>query len=670
MVSKVTYTDITNKQTNGESGAALVNDTKRAINEVIDLVGDIDLGGVGGSTLPILQPRQLGDGVKTTFNTPATGTQGAKAQHFDVYLNYVYQRPELDFSIDGATGDLTFLDNASPYAPNLNDTIDIKYVKPYTFDTSSDTPVEGTGTGVTKSIGDWFGEAGPARVTATGTTTPRSLADRFGDVVNVKDFGAVGDGITDDTSAINSAIDYCREQFSEVTPPDQDYIPIRLVFSGGVYSVSSLNFTQIVGPRNFQVDFQGATIIGNTAGLPIIDLVGSRWVWFFNATILSMESTICKSGIQIGPVGNETCGNNKFYNVQCLGNFSEAPFSNYGSETTQYYSCRFQNNNTSASSYAYYADGLNINGYTSNYVTVTRSINQAVSFTNNAFYSCQLRNINGGRSLFLSQSNGWSFDQGCYFLSFTGAAVVMYGTNLVRNEGVVLRGLFETSQGLGLDHCVEFIGDGTQTSINAFTLDTVRPHAKTSYINNNSGNKVSLPNCDIKITNPEAGKTPLFFGTASAISAWGVIKTAYPEGLNLGDLDNFSGEIIVDNLDNLHSLPTIGGSFTAIGESGGLIQGGVKQVYQDVWNTVSIVSNVVSPEFEFNTITSSSAETVTAINPFYSGAQRVTFRFSGAGSVTFTHSGDIRNNSKANVVLTANQTISYVRITASIWQEV
>jgi hypothetical protein len=177
MVSKVTYTDITNKQTNGESGAALVNDTKRAINEVIDLVGDIDLGGVGGSTLPVFQPRQLGDGVKTTFNTPATGSQGAKAQHFDVYLNYVYQRPELDFSIDGATGDLTFLDNAVPYAPNLNDTVDIKYVKPYTFDTSSDTPVEGTGTGVTKSIGDWFGEAGPAKVTATGTTTPRSLAD-------------------------------------------------------------------------------------------------------------------------------------------------------------------------------------------------------------------------------------------------------------------------------------------------------------------------------------------------------------------------------------------------------------------------------------------------------------------------------------------------------------
>lgn len=60
------------------------------------------------------------------------------------------------------------------------------------------------------------------RVTSTGSTTTRTLADRFADVVNVKDFGAIGDGITDDTNSIQLALDsasciYFPEGYYKVT---------------------------------------------------------------------------------------------------------------------------------------------------------------------------------------------------------------------------------------------------------------------------------------------------------------------------------------------------------------------------------------------------------------------------------------------------------------------
>lgn len=43
-------------------------------------------------------------------------------------------------------------------------------------------------------------------VIATGTTEERTIGDRFADIVNVKDFGAIGDGVQDDSDAVEVAI--------------------------------------------------------------------------------------------------------------------------------------------------------------------------------------------------------------------------------------------------------------------------------------------------------------------------------------------------------------------------------------------------------------------------------------------------------------------------------
>lgn len=46
----------------------------------------------------------------------------------------------------------------------------------------------------------------PAAVTASGTLTVRTLSERFAEVFNVKDFGAIGDGVADDTAAFAAGI--------------------------------------------------------------------------------------------------------------------------------------------------------------------------------------------------------------------------------------------------------------------------------------------------------------------------------------------------------------------------------------------------------------------------------------------------------------------------------
>jgi hypothetical protein len=69
---------------------------------------------------------------------------------------------------------------------------------------------------------------------ATGTPTARNLVTRTADVVNVKDFGAVGDGVTDDTAAIQAAADKVRDNGGGVL-----YIPAGEYKQNGGVALSS-----------------------------------------------------------------------------------------------------------------------------------------------------------------------------------------------------------------------------------------------------------------------------------------------------------------------------------------------------------------------------------------------------------------------------------------------
>ena len=92
---------------------------------------------------------------------------------------------------------------------------------------------------------------------ATGAPTPRTMPDRLAEIKNVKDFGAVGNGTTDDTVAIQKAVNWTSGANRGV-----------IFFPPGTYKVSA--------PITFNYDgehsiiFQGvgnlSTITGNFPG--------------------------------------------------------------------------------------------------------------------------------------------------------------------------------------------------------------------------------------------------------------------------------------------------------------------------------------------------------------------------------------------------------------------
>ena len=86
----------------------------------------------------------------------------------------------------------------------------------------------------------------PRSITATDTLYARTLEDRFRDIINVKDFGAIGDGVTDDTAAIQAALN-ASNNVEPVLIPKGNYVLTSTltafcpVIFNGVISVSSLS---------------------------------------------------------------------------------------------------------------------------------------------------------------------------------------------------------------------------------------------------------------------------------------------------------------------------------------------------------------------------------------------------------------------------------------------
>ncbi len=111
--------------------------------------------------------------------------------------------------------------------------------------------------------GTGVGVLGDGTVTATGSTTARALKDRAADVINVKDYGAKGDGVTDDTSSIAAAA------VAAYGAPQGGAI----FFPRGSYKVTSTIVLTNISVRG--AGAYGTVITGNLPNVAIFDFSGT-----------------------------------------------------------------------------------------------------------------------------------------------------------------------------------------------------------------------------------------------------------------------------------------------------------------------------------------------------------------------------------------------------------
>jgi hypothetical protein len=96
------------------------------------------------------------------------------------------------------------------------------YPQPVVAGTTEGTFAEGDDSRITGALP--AATAGTGSVLASGSSESRTLANRFADVVNVKDFGAVGDGVANDGSAVRNAVSYAIDNGKAVYFPRGNYL--------------------------------------------------------------------------------------------------------------------------------------------------------------------------------------------------------------------------------------------------------------------------------------------------------------------------------------------------------------------------------------------------------------------------------------------------------------
>lgn len=238
--------------------------------QVINLITATNIQGA----IPQVNPRQLGDGTTTTFNTPAVSTQ--QASSFFVNLDGVSQRPLSDFSID-TSGNCVFVE-----APALNVDIDITFFEPVTsftiFDTAQPyifpTVASYEASTIVFPIGKTIHlndrDADFVVISGVGTANTANIIASIsisqsieleGDQFLSTQWGTVGDGLTDD-SVVMTQLDLAASNNKVTIIGTVLFTSSNLVNTANYIFEEGASIVDIRGQQIVMVDADGETVVG------------------------------------------------------------------------------------------------------------------------------------------------------------------------------------------------------------------------------------------------------------------------------------------------------------------------------------------------------------------------------------------------------------------------
>ena len=353
--------------------------------------------------------------------------------------------------------------------------------------------------------------------------------------INVHQFGARGDGSTDDSAAINNAIAYMKLPGGNAYPILHFGHPTLFQY----VIAHTLNFT---GMRDLRttIDFENSVLLGQCTGHPIMDALDSHLMEFKNGFIFGDPTLIPSHGLQMGvAITNNGADYCRLDNMLFTGNYSYCAFLNAGCELFRAVKCTFSNFYNYAD--CVIQDGRNASHVSSQFFTATAAHDTYISFQDNEFDGCTF------------EQDGQASDK-------TGCAVRIFGNT---HSHRFLNGFAQCNYGsafillydhysMTLDvHCevnflvnnVLLVSDPAPMILYGFRLIESFNFATNGVISSDgSGNVIDFVNSEVEI-GTSIPNAPVF-GPGGRVNFHGKIRLGpNPALYNLGNLNALTGDL-------------------------------------------------------------------------------------------------------------------------------